>query len=184
MKTTNFIATRVALSIVAALTIAVAFSATAMGFLPPEHVLEANATETMPKAIDDADSAKPASEENTLEPLPQQHVVGEVSYISGGIGLHEASQLKSIAKNYPLEIVCIQKNNQVEEYIAEVKLQIKNAKGNTVLNITTDGPILLAHLPNGKYTISAEYNKVIKTNWVRIDAKKHQKVVFWWPIAE
>lgn len=113
-------------------------------------------------------------------PPPEKHVVGDVTYVSGGIGKGEVAEMKRLAKNYPLEIVCVQKEDGVEGYIADVKLQISDTKGNLVLDVATDGPFLLADLPKGKYTITAEYNNTIKTNHVTIGGKKHQRLVFAW----
>jgi hypothetical protein len=60
-------------------------------------------------------------------------------------------------------------------------LQIKDSKGNVVVDTATEGPFFLADLPFGSYQISAEHEGVIKTNKVKIAAKKHQRIVFLWP---
>lgn len=115
---------------------------------------------------------------------PKTETVGNVTYVSGGIGDSEAEMMRGIAKDYPLEMAFVQKLKQQEEFLANVKLQIQDIHNNTVLDAVTEGPYLFAKLPKGKYLITAEHNGDVKRQWVRVDGKKHQKVVFWWPILE
>lgn len=155
------------------------FHATAMGFLPPEDMSETHELEI-------AKSDGIATDVDFQKCLPHQAAPDEVCYISGGISSDEVSQFKSLAKEYLLEIVFVQKtdpeeNGRIEEYLAEVQLQIKDSKGNMVVDTTTEGPFFLADLPFGSYQITAEHDGVIKTNVVKIAAKKHQRIVFLWP---
>ena len=116
-------------------------------------------------------------------PMHDMHV-GDVSYLTGGIGSSEAESMREATKDYALEIVFVQKLKQLEEFISDVKVQIQDAQKNTVLDVTTEGPFLLVNLPNGKYIITAEFNSDTKQQKVNVGAKKHQKIVFWWPILE
>lgn len=125
--------------------------------------------------------------EGTLMSVPmaaQEQQAGDVTYITGGIGASEAEMMRGIAKNYPLEIAFVQKLKQHEEFIASVKVQIQDLHKNVVLDVVTDGPYLFANLPQGKYLIIAEHNGDTKQQWVRVNIKKHQKIVFWWPVLE
>ena len=116
-------------------------------------------------------------------PMHNMHA-GDVSYLTGGIGSSEADSMREAAKDYVLEIVFVQKLKQLEEFISDVKVQIQDAQKNTVLDVITEGPFLLVNLPNGKYTITAEFNSDTKKQKVNVGTKKHQKIVFWWPILE
>ena len=116
------------------------------------------------------------------ESIPMQ--AGEVSYVTGGIGRSEAESMREAANDYALEIVFVQKLKQQEEFISDVKVQIQDTQKNTVLDVVTEGPFLLVNLPNGKYVITAEFNSDTKQQKVNVGARKHQKVVFWWPILE
>ena len=121
----------------------------------------------------------------SAEPMPMHDMhAGDVSYLTGGIGSLEAERMREAAKDYALEIVFVQKLKQLEEFISDVKVQIQDAQKNTVLDVITEGPFLLVNLPNGKYIITAEFNGDIKQQKVNVAAKKHQKIVFWWPILE
>ena len=116
--------------------------------------------------------------------LPKAEVLGNVTYVTGGIGEDETAAMRGVAKSYQLEIVFVQKLKEQEQFISDVKVKIQDAQNNSVLDITTEGPFLLANLPNGKYVITAEFNNLIKRQQVSVNAKKHQKVVFWWPFVE
>ena len=121
----------------------------------------------------------------SAEPMPMHDMhAGDVSYLTGGIGSSEAERMREAAKDYTLEIVFVQKLKQLEEFISDVKVKIQDAQKNIVLDVTTEGPFLLVNLPNGKYIITAEFNSDTKQQKVNVGAKKHQKVVFWWPILE
>ena len=118
---------------------------------------------------------------------PMPVIAGNVTYLTGGIGASEAESIRAIAKNYPLEIVFVQKLDLKEEFLAEVKVKIEDRHQNLILDITTEGPYLLANLPKGHYQIIAEYNGNVKQQWVNVGdinnkKSKHKKVVFWWPI--
>lgn len=116
--------------------------------------------------------------------LPKAEVLGNVTYVTGGIGEEESVAMRDVAKSYQLEIVFVRKLKEQEEFVSDVKVEIQDTQNNSVLDITTEGPFLLANLPNGKYVITAEFNGFIKRQQVSVNAKKHQKVVFWWPFTE
>lgn len=121
----------------------------------------------------------------SAEPMTMQDTqTSDVNYRTGGIGSTEAEEMREAAKDYALEIVFVQKLKEQEEFISDVKVQIQDTQKNTVLDITTEGPFLLANLPKGKYVITAEFNGISKQQKVNVGAKKHQKIVFWWPILE
>jgi len=115
-----------------------------------------------------------------------------IRYITGGIGESESNMMKALAKDYPLEIILIQRSTELktqededigqEAYLADIKIQIQDHHLNNVLDIATDGTYLLADLASGKYRITADHNGSVKQQWVTVDSHNHQKVVFWWPV--
>ncbi|MDI1361788.1 hypothetical protein [Methylotenera sp.] len=110
--------------------------------------------------------------------------VGEITYATGGIGLCEANLMREMAKDYPLDLVFIQKLSNHEEFLADVKVQIEDRRRHLLLDVVTEGPYLFLKLPTGKYLIIAESNGVMKQQWVSVSSGKRQQVVFWWPILE
>ncbi len=112
--------------------------------------------------------------------VPATHKQGEVTYLTGGVGQTEANAIKHIAKYYPLELEFLLKAKPKDEYLSDVKVRIKDAHDKMVLNVTADGPFLLARMPAGKYTVSAERNGKIEHRQIEIAANEHRRVVFEW----
>lgn len=119
---------------------------------------------------------------SAVMPTQEQNESGVV-YITGGIA-EEAEVMRGIAKQYTLEMAFVQKLKQQEEFISEVAVKLENAKKEVVLDTVTKGPYLFANVPSGRYTVIAAFNGVEKRQHVVVNAKKHQKIVFWWPITE
>ena len=112
--------------------------------------------------------------------MPAPHKQGDVTYITGGVGQTEADAIKHVAKYYPLELEFLLKAKPRDEYLAGVKVRIKDMHNKMVLNITSNGPFLLAKLPEGKYAVSAERNHDLMKREVYIVTKEHRRVVFEW----
>ena len=70
------------------------------------------------------------------------------------------------------------------EYAAGVKVTIEDAKGETLLNATAEGPKLFAQLKPGQYKVSADRDGWVLTEKVTVPAKQGKTVVFHFPIEE
>jgi hypothetical protein len=112
--------------------------------------------------------------------LPPEQRQGDVVFVTGGIGSDEADVLKKIAWAYPLELEFVQHATPRAEFLADVKVVIKDARGKTILDTRSEGPYLLARLPPGTYSITAETDEGLKRHTVAVTAKGHQRVVFEW----
>jgi len=125
---------------------------------------------------------KKTEKEINLLPAPKAIKAGDITYVSGGTCSDEAQHMKNIAKDYPLEVVLVEKTieNENESYIADVHVKIINAEEKILLDIRTEGPFLLANLPDGEYQISADYDNNTQVKTVKIDNKKHARIVFLW----
>jgi hypothetical protein len=112
--------------------------------------------------------------------VPATHRQGEVTYITGGVGQTEADAIKHVAKNYPLELEFLRRAKPKDESLSDVKVRVKDAHDRMVLNVTADGPFLLAKMPAGKYTVSAERDGKVEQRVIEIAAKEHRRIVFEW----
>jgi hypothetical protein len=112
--------------------------------------------------------------------LPAPHKQGDFTFISGGIGQEEAIAIRHATPYYSLALEFLLKAKPRDEYLSDVKVRIRDANHKLVLNATSNGPFLLANLPDGKYTISAQRNGELKTREVQIETKEHRRVVFEW----
>jgi hypothetical protein len=121
----------------------------------------------------------PAGAAPSFSPLPT-YAQGEVTYLSGGVGESETSAIRRDAKNYPLELEFVMKATPRNEYLSGVKVDIRDAHRKLVLETTSDGPFMLADMPAGKYTVSAENQGKTEIRHVQIAAGEHQRVIFEW----
>jgi len=69
------------------------------------------------------------------------------------------------------------------EFVSDVKVSIKDKAGKTVLEALSDGPMLLARLPAGAYTVSADYDGKTLVRKVNVDAKGVARAGFVWQPA-
>jgi hypothetical protein len=114
-------------------------------------------------------------------PLPQPITRNGVTYLNGGIGHDEALAMRAEARRYPLSIVfSAGKDN---EFLADVKVAIKNKAGKQVLSDAAAGPIMLVKLPAGNYAIAAERDGMTLHRTVRVGDNGHERVNFHWPSA-
>jgi len=104
-----------------------------------------------------------------------------VSYISGGTGADAREELRAREKEFNLKIVVADKSG---DYLAGVKVVIESATKAQVLDTTMEGPILLAKLPPGTYTIRATSNDQKLTRTVTIAAQGLQQVDLRWDVSK
>jgi hypothetical protein len=122
--------------------------------------------------------------DNACETAVLHKTAGDITYITGGVGLCEVQTMQSLSSDYPLNIVFIQKLGHREEFLADVKVQIFDRYRHLLLDIATEGPYLFMALPQGKYLMVAEYDGDVKKQWVSVGSKGNKRIVFWWPILQ
>ncbi len=110
---------------------------------------------------------------------PEVQQQGVVSFVSGGVGEDELQEMKKLSPGYPLELLFVTKG-EPQEYVADVKVQIKDKDGKIVLDTMSQGPFLLAKMPPGKYTISADHDGTVKRQIVQVAGAKTHRIVFVW----
>src|SRR5271170_3325486 len=91
--------------------------------------------------------ATPAISASMGSCLPPETTQGNVSFVSGGIGQNEAMTFQNTAKNFPLEIEFVMKDEPRNAFLANVNVVIRDDAGKTVLRTVSQGPFLLATLP-------------------------------------
>lgn len=99
---------------------------------------------------------------------PQEQISAadpSVTFVTGGIGHVSQQQITSIQRAYPLKLSFA---DNTGHYLANVNVAIADTSGNTVLNAVTDGPILLAKLKPGTYTVNATYEGQTQTRKVSV----------------
>ena len=92
----------------------------------------------------------------------------EVPYVSGGVGADSREELAAKEGEYNLKVVAAATSG---DYLADVKLVIDSARNERVLDTTMEGPILLARLAPGTYTIRATSDAQAQAKTVTIPAQ-------------
>ena len=77
---------------------------------------------------------------------------GNVTYVSGGVGLESLDQLSSMSRDFNLKLVFALNSGA---YLSGVQVAIVDRKGQTIVDATSDGPWFMAKLPAGNYQIIA-----------------------------
>ncbi len=113
-------------------------------------------------------------------PLPPEQRQGSVTYLSGGIGQDESEAMRRQEANFPLALEFIKHENGKGYYLSGCNVTVKDQQGRTVLSTVADGPFLLANLPDGSYTVTADDQGQSKQRQVVIAARKAERVVFEW----
>lgn len=127
-----------------------------------------------------ADLQPPPSPIARLKPVTQD----DVTYLCGGVGEEESSYMKQQAKGYDLMLTFATRSGA---YLADVDVDIRDAGGNTVLQLACDSPILLVDLPQGgTYKVRAEaagytLNKSVKVAGGRKQSPKVASSILSWP---
>jgi hypothetical protein len=104
---------------------------------------------------------------------------GPVPFVSGGVGEDERQEIGKLAPDYSLELLFATKGSP-NEYLADIKVEIKDKNGKVVLDAVAQGPFLLAKMPPGKYSISADNDGVVKRQTIQVAGAKPHRVVFIW----
>lgn len=82
-----------------------------------------------------------------------------VSFVSGGASVEDFGKLRREAKDYSLELVFAAKGSGA--YLADVDVRLATLpQRDVVLEDRTDGPLLLAALPPGRYELTATCDDV------------------------
>jgi len=101
----------------------------------------------------------------------------DVAYLSGGVGADSRDELLAKEKEYNLKIVAAETSG---DYLAGVQVVIQSARKEQVLDATMEGPILLARLVPGRYTITAVSDGQTLTRTVTVPAQGLGRVDLRW----
>jgi hypothetical protein len=111
--------------------------------------------------------------------LPPTQTHGSITYITGGVGQPESTAMKAAAGRYDLALTFA---NRKGEFLDHIKVYVIDKRGNRLLDIWS-GPILLANLPDGSYTIYADMDGSPLVKHVNVSARHHEQVVYTWPVG-
>ena len=100
------------------------------------------------------------------------------TFISGGVGDDSMAQLVAREKEFDLKLFLV---GQSGSYLSDIRITIIDANGKGVLLTSSEGPVLLADLPAGTYTIKAQKNGHTLTQKISVTPGKLQTTYFRFP---
>jgi hypothetical protein len=113
-------------------------------------------------------------------PMPPLKTQGEIQYLTGGLGEAEYVSMRQAQCKFPLALEFVRKAAQHDGHIADVDVSVIDGEGRDVLAVRSDGPYLLAKLPDGEYTVRATYFGHTLEQTVRVAAGASARAVFVW----
>jgi hypothetical protein len=111
--------------------------------------------------------------------LPPIITRGAITYMSGGISPEQESAMHHEAMAYSLELRFLE-SGRAYGAPAYVPVKIRNRSGEVVLDSSSDGPLMLAKLPDGQYTVSARYGGKTEVLRANVNHGDHRTLVFDW----
>jgi len=103
--------------------------------------------------------------------------VGNVSYVSGGVGTESIDRLNGLAGQFNLKLVFALKSGA---YLSDTRVVIDDAKGKRMVDTTSDGPWFLIRLPAGTYQLSATNAGKTEKRQTAVGTDKLKTVDFRW----
>jgi hypothetical protein len=107
---------------------------------------------------------------------------GDVPYVTGGVTSDEADALRAQAREYALEVTMATPGEArgYSDFVAGTTVRVRDAHGNVVLDAADLGPIVLAQLPPGDYTLQATWDGRAQTRHVHVGRDGRAQVTFLW----
>jgi hypothetical protein len=105
-------------------------------------------------------------------------MLGNISYVSGGIGEDSRERLKAFASAFNLKLLLAKKSG---EYLGDVEVVINDAKGRELIKAVAEGPIFMANLPPGSYEVAATTEGLTQKQRVSVVKGKLGTMHFRWP---
>ena len=112
------------------------------------------------------------------EPAIQPQTQGEVTFVTGGVGIDERKELDATRGNYNLSLLFSVQGSG--NYLSDVKIRITDLKGKVFLETVSDGPKLFAKLPSGRYIVTVDLNGETYHKTVSVQGKQNTSLSFAW----
>lgn len=116
--------------------------------------------------------------------LPAVQSQNGVAYLTGGVGAGSAHAIQAEARHWPLTMEFAVKDKPVDSYLANVQVQVVDARQRVVLDTVSDGPFLLARLAPGRYEIKATFDGKTLDHPLQLRAGQTAHQTFVWPHAD
>ena len=99
--------------------------------------------------------------------------------MTGGAGSDAVNLLKSIEKDFNLKLVFAATSGA---YVGDVRVTIVDTGSRVVLDVTSEGPLLMANLAAGAYQVNATFDGRLQTRKITVVTSKLITVDFRWAV--
>lgn len=108
---------------------------------------------------------------------PEKAKTGDtVAYVSGGVGEDSKERLNSMAREYNTKLVFVLNEGN---YLASVPVKITDSRGRVVIEDVSEGPIFMAKLPAGTYTVTATNDGKTQTRKITVGSGLRTEHLRW-----
>jgi hypothetical protein len=107
----------------------------------------------------------------------QPQVQGDITFVSGGVGLDEVDAMRALKPNYNLHLLFAVKSG---EYLNDIEVAIFDKKGNVYLQTRSLGPFMFVNLKPGSYYVKAQLDGRVIPKKVTITDHKATSLSFIW----
>lgn len=101
-----------------------------------------------------------------------------VPFVSGGVGDEDQDALRRLSSNFNFELTLATPSGKL---MGPAVVKISDDKGAVVIGTETEGPLLLAELPPGRYTIEVVADGQPRTATVTVPAHGREQLSLTWP---
>ena len=101
-----------------------------------------------------------------------------VPVLVGGITKDDETAMQRQARQWPMRLVFSERRDN--EFVADVDLVVRDAKGHEVLALDDTGPMTYVKLPPGRYTVQATFDGHPQVRHVALDGRAGQDVYIHW----
>jgi len=107
-----------------------------------------------------------------------QRTEAGVPVLVGGITKDDEAAMQHWAHQWPMRLVFSERRDN--EFVADVDLVVRDAKGREVLALDDTGPMTYVKLPPGQYTVQATFEGHKQVRHVALDGHAGQDVYVHW----
>lgn len=100
--------------------------------------------------------------------------LGQIEFMSGGVGEDELAGMRALALDYNLKIVTATPSGA---YLAGLDLAVTDAGGSLVLSTSTRGPLFYARLPEGRYVVKISAGSQVQERAVQVGSGTSPEIV-------
>ncbi|WP_280152500.1 carboxypeptidase regulatory-like domain-containing protein [Piscinibacter sp. XHJ-5] len=102
--------------------------------------------------------------------LPPEQRIGDIAFVTGGVGDEQATVFKQAMPSYPLAIEVLRTSSGRGEYTSGAQVVVTTRSGNPVLSARAEGPFMLVRVPPGDYQVQATLSGRVLTRDVSVGA--------------